>query len=261
MLVKNAWFRLASGIQYVWHAKSSYYIHSPFVFNLLTNVINRRIEPSEFQKLNSIRSELINNNDKIEIEAVGTSSVTTKAFVSSIAKRYSVSSKYGRLLYNLVNHFQPSTILETGTGLGLSAANMALGNSHATVHTIDAISSLSNVAKQTLNNHNIHNVVFHNGQLDEVLEKICKDIQPIDAAYLDANHTYDATLRYFNILQPYLTTKAFVVIDDIHWSKDMNRAWKKLCQHESVTLSLDFYRMGVLFLNPDLSRENFQLYY
>ena len=164
-------------------------------------------------------------------------------------------------MFQLTRHFQPNVVLETGTGTGFSAACLALAAPNALVHTVDAMQPLIDTAKKHHQNIGLQNIRYHQGDLDFYLKSICDSIGTIDAVYLDANHTYDATIRYFNTVLPFLSTKAFVVVDDIHWSRGMNKAWLQLCKHPSVTLSLEFYRLGVLFLNPDFSKENYRLYY
>jgi hypothetical protein len=39
------------------------------------------------------------------------------------------------------------------------------------------------------------------------------------------------------------------VIGDIHWSGEMENAWKKIIQFPEVKLSLDFYEVGVIFFD------------
>jgi len=260
--MRDIGFRIHAGLRHAVTAKSRYYVHSPFVYSLLTDVLNKPLPYEASRVLTDIRREQRNDPRLISVEPVGTSNHITKQYsVARLAKRYALPLKHGTLLFKLVQRFKPSTILETGTGTGFSAACLALGNPDASVHTVDALQPLIDVATESLQSQNIRNVVFHRGQLDDVLESVCRNIRPIEAVYLDANHTCEATLRYFDVILQHLTTTAFVIVDDIHWSKGMNNAWLKLCKHPRVTVSLDFYRLGLLFLAPDLSQETFRLYY
>jgi hypothetical protein len=43
-----------------------------------------------------------------------------------------------------------------------------------------------------------------------------------------------------------------VVLDDIHWSKEMEQAWKYCKDHGSVTLSVDLFFAGVLFFRQEI---------
>jgi len=51
------------------------------------------------------------------------------------------------------------------------------------------------------------------------------------------------------------------IMDDINWSEDMNKAWNDIKKDKNVTISIDLFRMGVLFFNPSLSKQNFILRY
>ena len=81
----------------------------------------------------------------------------------------------------------------------------------------------------------------------------------IDLAYIDANHRYEPTLRYFELLLPKMTTSGMIILDDIHWSKEMNDAWEVLKNHPKISLSIDLFEAGILFLQPDLMKESYIL--
>jgi len=49
------------------------------------------------------------------------------------------------------------------------------------------------------------------------------------------------------------------IFDDIHWSEGMTEAWEVIKKHPKVTSTIDLYFMGIVFFNPDLSKENFVL--
>jgi len=42
-----------------------------------------------------------------------------------------------------------------------------------------------------------------------------------------------------------------VILDDIHWSREMEEAWAAISQDTSVTCSIDLFFIGILFYNPD----------
>jgi len=51
------------------------------------------------------------------------------------------------------------------------------------------------------------------------------------------------------------------VIDDIYWSKDMEKAWSLLKAHSSVTTTIDLFCMGIIFLNKNLTKSNYIMRY
>ncbi len=57
-------------------------------------------------------------------------------------------------------------------------------------------------------------------------------------------------------------TTLLLIFDDIYWSMEMNEAWKTIQAHNSVTLTLDVYQMGIcFFMKEKLAKENFVLRY
>jgi len=65
--------------------------------------------------------------------------------------------------------------------------------------------------------------------------------------------------RYFSLIISNFSDNGLIVIDDIRWSTDMYRSWKKLLGHPSVTISLEFREIGVLFINSKHTRQHYIL--
>ena len=74
---------------------------------------------------------------------------------------------------------------------------------------------------------------------------------------MDANHLYDPTLRYYQLLTKRLYEKSVVVIDDIHRSPQMQKAWNEIKSDVLVYGSVDLYRCGILFFDPMLRKQHF----
>jgi len=184
--------------------------------------------------------------------------VTTRR-IRDIARYSSGHPKYHRLLYRLARHYGPSVILETGTALGLGTLALALGNPAATVFTIEGAPPLAARARNLFETQKQKNITLLEGLFDERLPGVLSRDRPVDMAFLDGHHKEEATLRYFGMLLPRLHPQSIVLIDDIYWSKGMARAWKKIRRHEKVTLSIDIFRMGILFFDPELPSQTFTI--
>jgi hypothetical protein len=49
------------------------------------------------------------------------------------------------------------------------------------------------------------------------------------------------------------------VFDDIHWSAEMESAWKEIIAGPLVKVSIDLYQAGIVFFRSELSKEDFVL--
>ena len=48
-------------------------------------------------------------------------------------------------------------------------------------------------------------------------------------------------------------------MDDIYWSKGMQRAWKEVIAWLEVRVSIDLFYMGILLLRRDMAKEHLKI--
>jgi hypothetical protein len=105
--------------------------HSPFVFHFITQLLNdKRLYP-EYEKVEALRNRLKQDPTILYIEDFGAGSTVSRnnqRSIASIAKYAAKSKKLGQLLFRMVKHYQPTTILELGTSLGITSSYLALAN-------------------------------------------------------------------------------------------------------------------------------------
>jgi hypothetical protein len=69
--------------------------------------------------------------------------------------------------------------------------------------------------------------------------------------YFDGNHQKDATLKYFNQLVNNVDNDTVFILDDIHWSKEMECAWEQVKKHPKVTITIDTFYWGFVFFRKE----------
>ncbi len=265
-------------LQYKLKAKNEHGIHSPFVFTLYTEVIKTKEKYYAYDELNKLRLQLLRNNKVIEVTDLGAGSkkLNKKRKISDIARVSVVQKKYGELLFRLVNYFQPKTILELGTSLGLSALYMSKAAPQAELITVEGCPNTFAFAKQFLEDNNFsplrgdgnmseghgrRGVNLVNTPFESIFENIFAE-KKFDFVYLDGNHTYEATIKYFNLLLKHTQPNSVLIFDDIYWSPGMTKAWEEIKGHSSVTLSIDLFKMGLIFFRKEnKQKEEFCLRY
>uniref|UniRef100_UPI0035947A4C class I SAM-dependent methyltransferase n=1 Tax=Aquiflexum sp. TaxID=1872584 RepID=UPI0035947A4C len=88
-----------------------------------------------------------------------------------------------------------------------------------------------------------------------------REFNSVDFVLMDATHTYNATLFYFENILPYIQDSSIIAIADIHWSNEMDAAWNKIKSHPSVILSFDFYECGILIFDRKYTEGAYILHY
>lgn len=250
---------LRDHLQYYCSAKTRYGIHSPFVFDFICNVLNKKTDSREISDLEALRKKLKKNNNLIAITDMGAGSIHSsenKRKISDIAKSSLKGRKYASLFYRMIRYYGSEKVLELGTSLGVTTCYLAKANPSMEVITIEGCDKIVDIAKENAGKLGLKNISFITGNFDALLDDVVKKQKP-DFIFFDGNHTQEATLRYFESCLPFVMNNSIFIFDDINWSDEMKEAWGKIRSHHSVAVTIDLYFVGLVFFRKELSRENF----
>lgn len=238
-------------------------IHSPYLFELVRFILRDENTYYCFADIERRREMLLACDDELDVVDYGSAGSPdgkhiTRS-VSKIAQTHLERAKVGQALFRLVNwlgmHEQrPLEILELGTSLGITTSYLAAANSRNKVTTLEGSEAVLKVAQGVWKTLKLENISWEAGNVDTTL---LNRAHALDLAYVDANHTYEATMRYVQYLLPLMTTKGVVVLDDIHYTAEMERAWKELKNDPRVTTSMDLYHVGILFVDPHYLKRHY----
>jgi len=227
-------------------------IHSPFTYDFVRQVLNDKRPFYAYNQVEALRRQLLQNETVIEVEDFGAGSAITKnnrRSVASIARHAAKSKKWAQLLFRIVNYYQPQTVLELGTSLGISTAYMAMANPKARIITAEGSGAIADQAKRNFQSLQLSNIQQVVGNFDDTLPGILASGSPLDLAFIDGNHRYDPTVQYFKQLLPHVHAGSMVIFDDIHWSADMEEAWEAIKENNAVRLSIDLFFVGLVFFS------------
>jgi predicted O-methyltransferase YrrM len=233
-------------------------MHSPFVFQLITAVLNDKAEYPAYRQVEVLRRELKANPAILQVEDFGAGSVLSKSkerSIASIATNAAKPKKFGQLLYRLVQQYQPQVIVELGTSLGISSCYLAMGNKAATLYTMEGAAAIATVAQQNFIQLQLKNIQLIQGNFDDTLPELIKQLQKVDFVFIDGNHRKEPTLSYFEQLLPLTHNDTIIVFDDIHWSRGMEDAWSVIQQHPSVRCSIDLFFIGIILFRKEFKEK------
>lgn len=263
-------FQIKSYLKFLWNSKNEHGVHSPFVFNLVTKCFYDHKPKPEYQVLENYRNSLLENQNTIEVTDFGAGSKVFKSNtrqIAKIAKTAGITKKSSELLFRITNYFQPSTILEIGTSLGLATSALALGNPKASITTLEGCPETAKIAQLHLQKLNINNVELVITEFSSFLKNCQLKTTPetegrtgeanCQLIYFDGNHSKKATLDYFEFLLPTITNETLWIFDDIHWSAEMEAAWEIIKTHPKVTVTIDTFQWGLVFFRKEQPKEHF----
>ncbi|MES2517970.1 MAG: class I SAM-dependent methyltransferase [Bacteroidota bacterium] len=249
-------------LQFLFASKNEHSLHSPFVFDLYTKIIQSKNELPIFKEIENLRKKLLKNRSIIEITDFGAGSriyKTNQREIRQIAKNAEKNPKFGKLLFRLIQFFKPTTIFDLGTSLGITTIYESKAYAESKVFTFEGCPATAVVAQENFEVSNCKNIEIIVGNLDETLPKTMQRIEQLDFAFFDANHRYQPTVNYFEICLQKATEESVFVFDDIHWSDEMHEAWQYIKKHPQVMISIDLFFVGLVFFRKNQPKQDFIL--
>ena len=261
-------------------------VHSPYLFEWVRMVMMDKNAYYIWGEIERCREKMLRDERELEFVDYGSGKLKgengklkgangERRRVCDIARRSLAKRKYAQMLSRLVNwlgashrlesgsgtayslEFRGLTIVELGTSLGVTTAYMAAMDSRNRVVTFEGCEAVANIAKENWKALNINNIECRVGEIDA--EQLTRDIEHLDVAFIDANHTYVSTCEYFDVLAGKVHEKSVIVVDDIHYSEEMEKAWKAICADERVTSTIDLYQMGLVFFDKHYWKRNYKM--
>jgi predicted O-methyltransferase YrrM len=162
-----------------------------------------------------------------------------------IAHVSSVLPHWGIFLWLCANAIRAKSILELGSSAGISGCYLASGKYCQRFVTVEGSAALAQLAeihlRQVSKAFQVINATFKEG-LDQILPTFTEGI---DMVYIDGGKNKSANLYWFDRVMPYLNPGSVVVLDDIHWSSEMQETWDTVRRHEGFLHTISAGRFGV----------------
>jgi len=228
--------------------------HSPFIFHFISHILNDKKEYPEYDTVEHVRQELLRDNTVLTIEDYGAGSSinkTNQRTVASIAKNAAKPKKFGQLLFRMVRQYQPKTILELGTSLGITTSYLSLAKPDAELITMEGAGEVAATAERNFQKAELRNISITQGNFDEKLSSVINQLSSADFAFIDGNHRREPTERYFLQLLSKIHNDSILIFDDIHWSREMEQAWDAIKAHPSVRCTVDLFFIGIVFFRQE----------
>ncbi|MEO6190286.1 MAG: class I SAM-dependent methyltransferase [Saprospiraceae bacterium] len=249
--------KIRSLIEYYLKSDTIYRLHAPSFYNLAQTVFEKKDYYYDFDILHNIYYEVINNKDCIHPNPFADQRNQSHKSIGDFALRALHNPKELQKLYKLVRWFKPKSILELGGCMGVSSLCLRLASYNAEIISIEGNEQFVEVAKNNSQNQILKPIKFIHSLFEPALETLLD--KKFDMVILDGDHSYDATITLINKLLPLLEENSMILMDDIHWSSGMYKAWKEIKRNKRFSSSLEALRWGLLFTNKSLTPIHYSL--
>lgn len=256
-------------------------VHSPYLFEWVRMVMSDKHAYYMWHEIESVREEMLQDPRVVEFVDYGSAKrrmstskeqdcflqecrcgdeARDERHVKDIARGSLARKKYAQMMYRLVNWLGEGkglNIIELGTSLGVTTAYLAAADSRNKVVSYEGCAAVAEIAEENWRKLGLKNVECRVGEITEGILQVIDN--QVDVAFVDANHTYASTCAYFNMLAEKVHEKSVIIVDDIHHSEEMERAWKEICADTRVTSTMDLYQMGLVFFDQHYWKRNYRM--
>lgn len=234
-------------------------IHSPFVFSFYNEIVKKKKANDAFKSI-EILVEARQDKTLIAASNFGAKTASNEmTSVASVARKSGVNKRWGSFLYEMSRQHGSNKIIELGTNLGIGTAFLCEGNPEAEVVSFEGNPDFVRYAFEKLNSKGLTNFKIIEGRIQDHIKNELKRLESVDLVYIDADHTYEATLHFFQVILPFVHQKTILIFDDIYWSEGMTQAWNEIIKDSKVRVSVDLYFKGVITFDDGLPKQHFVL--
>lgn len=224
--------------------RGGYGVHSPFVFDLLTTVIEERKYYYCYDRIHPVRLQVMQRREEV---MYGNLTIPIKKAL----EKYGFTELEHRLLFRLANRFQPKTILSIGSDFGITPLYLTAYAADCACIVIESDASVASVAREYIEKYATATV--------ELRQEIGETTDNLDFVVFSACPFNDIlTLQLFERLLPHIHDESIMVISGINASLKNRKTWQAICAHPKVTVTINLYRIGIVFFNPKLNRQTYK---
>ncbi len=235
-------------------SKTRHGVHSPFVYSLIDQCIYST-KPTTPASITAYFNQLKRDQRLIKGMDYGQRKETSVP-IATYAKRSAMPQFQVALMHRLVHYLKPASILELGTNLGKSLAAMASANPNSRAEGVEGNAALTDIANNALRECQLRNAHVSCAAFDSFF---AANTSTFDFIFLDGDHHYEPTMRYFNRIKTMLNPGGVIVLHDLYYSAGMKRAWSEIKKDRSVTITVDLFFFGLVWMGKNQAKEHFSI--
>ena len=226
-------------------------VHSPFVFDLITHVIEQPLSYYSYKEMDLIRLHLQQSNRSINDQG-------KRYTMQKYLRKQAISKKEGELLFRIANHYKPYSILTIGSSMGLLPLYLTGYSSKACCITLENNDEIALIAQEALEKREKRQIRIYPGLYEQSLPDALRELKKIDFLYISKTLTIKESDTAYHQCIPLMHDETIVMIGGIHDTPDKQKYWQQLCKDPQITVSIDLYQSGLIFFRPQLHKRMYK---
>lgn len=231
-----------------------YGIHSPFVFELVTKVIEEKLPYYKYGLVEKVRKIYQTSSKSLSLDG-------EEVKVSRLAKQFSMNPSHAQVMFRLVNKFKPKNVVETGMGMGITTMYLAAPDSRINMVTIEKNRPLADFVSSYIRKAGFQNVKVEVGDTLKRLSDVMSTMENLDFLYMGDCRDAEDVEKRLNLCMPKMGEQSVLVVCGIYENESMTEAWRRIQAMEKVRVTLDLFKYGIVIFDGKLQKEDYYLRY
>jgi hypothetical protein len=249
-------FRLPRKIKYLrkarhWHGHG---IHSPFLFYLITKIIENKKQLSVYRIIRSHKKQLMNRiKEAGDPELLTYQGIPLQSLLGKrkLFKNVELGYRYGKLLLRLIREFKPSSVWFCGPTFGLNLLYLALADEDTPVNSLMQDPLMDQICKEEMRSLSITNLNIKPIQSPE--------LNPSEFVFINLFFLPSEAREKIQLKMKFCGADDVMIIRGIHKSAEMENLWQEVIREKKVRVTLDLYEIGVILFRKKLQKQHFIL--
>ena len=249
-------FRFHSWFNYLRKARhrGGHGIHSPFLFHLITTVIEEKKRYPEYEIFEKLRIKALKHLNSKTYNTLPDAIYKQGNRVvkpGRVLKKTELPLRYHKCIFRLIREFKPATLIHYGPTLGINLAVMALANRETLVYQTGNNAAYNSLSYDLLTDLELCNLIF-----------LPENSVPISHPEFVLIDYPDNPERARLPIQHYLADHGnddVLILRGIHQSQEMETLWKETVADNRIHVTIDQLEIGIVLFRKGLQKENFIL--
>ncbi|MDR0412925.1 MAG: hypothetical protein LBH61_03880 [Dysgonamonadaceae bacterium] len=221
-------------------------IHSPFVYNLITKVIEEKYSFYAYTEIENFRKQLLAGNDE----------------TSRITAHETQRPAYGALLFRIVNFFNCRNVIHIGASTGVLSLYLSMAiRTQGRCYLLEKRAGLLCRLKDYAARHNLQKLYYIEGSEAETLPTFRTLFPEADLIFVNRCDRLDELEQALPFCRPSAERSPVLILNNIAKSREMKQLWQKVKELPSARICIDLCALGIVFFNHKLPKRQYKLFF
>lgn len=222
-------FKTKAYFRFLWNSKNQYGIHSPYVYDLITQCFYKHLKRKTYKKLKRHRKHYKKNHPNFK----------------ALDERFSL--KKSKFIHRLTTYFSSQNLLDLSGTKGY-IANIA----HAENNLV--------MDEELLLNTSNHRHISCNPTINNLKKELQKiNTTPFDFIFLGKDHIQPSWEKIYASLESHINPQTILVVEGIHLYEENESFWKEIEADENINVTIDVFYWGIVSFRRNQAKQQFTI--